>query len=106
MIVLLSYSTSLLASDYQHSSTGERDSVLISYNDLRLANSKLIELVYEKQITSKLKTKIHNDSITINNLNIKVDKVEKKNKRLKKTRNSFGIISLIAISSTIAFILK
>lgn len=77
MIVLLSCSISLLASnkDIKCSclSTGGvvvenssiKDSVLVSYNDLRLANSKLIELDYEKKINKTLRSIIVNDSIII-----------------------------------------
>ena len=39
------------------------DSVLVSYNDLRNANSKMIELKYTKEANSKLKDIISNDSI-------------------------------------------
>ena len=59
MIVLLGYSTNLYASnptDYLNLSTEEivipEDSVLISYNDLRIVNSKLIQLDYEQQINA------------------------------------------------------
>ena len=48
MIVLLSYSINLLAQNNKHFSTGELDSVRISYNDLRIVNSKLVELDYTK----------------------------------------------------------
>ena len=77
MIVLLSCSISLLASNKDikclYLSTGGvvveddcvKDSVLVSYNDLRLANSKLIELDYEKKINTTLRSIIVNDSIII-----------------------------------------
>ena len=51
MIALLSYSINLYANNYHIPSTGEvvrEDSVLISYNDLKVVNGKLIELKYEK----------------------------------------------------------
>ena len=60
MIVLLNCSMNLLANDNLHPSTGElvelEDSVQISYDDLRIVNSKLIELKYTKEINSKLST--------------------------------------------------
>lgn len=77
MIVLLCCSINLLASnmnvDYTYLSTGGvvgkntivKDSVLVSYDDLRLANSKLIELNYEKKINATLQSIIVNDSIII-----------------------------------------
>ena len=57
MIALLGYSTNLYANnqtDFLNLSMGKvfipEDSVLISYDDLRIVNSKLIQLDYEKQI--------------------------------------------------------
>lgn len=99
-------SISLLASNVQHSSTGEQDSVLIAYDDLRLVNSKLIELDYEKQINLKLRNIIRNDSIIRNNLNNNIFEVQKKNTKLKRQRNVFGIIGLVTIVSTVVFIIK
>ena len=45
MIVFLVYSINTLGNNLV-SSTGEQDSVLISYDDLRVATSKMIELDY------------------------------------------------------------
>lgn len=42
------------------------DSVMIAYDDLRIVNSKLVELDYEKQVNANLRTIITNDSIIIN----------------------------------------
>ncbi len=93
MIVLLNCSITLLANNTHltctHPSTGGvvvkdtivKDSVLISYNDLRLANSKLIELDYEKKINKSLKSIIVNDSIVIQHYkssNILLNKAYKK----------------------------
>ena len=65
MIVLLGCSINLLANntniDSFHPSTGEvvqfKDSVLISYDDLRLVNSKLIELKCFSILTNSILTK-------------------------------------------------
>lgn len=77
MIVLLSCSINSLASNKDsncsHLSTGGvvvkmssvKDSVLVSYDDLRLVNSKLIEVDYEKKINTTLRSIIVNDSIII-----------------------------------------
>lgn len=77
MIVLLGCSINLLASNRNmtcaHLPTGGvvvkdvavEDSVLVSYDDLRLANSKLVELDYEKKINTTLRSIIVNDSIII-----------------------------------------
>lgn len=85
MIVLLGCSINLLANntnvDSLYLSTGERvnpiDSVLISYDDLRLANSKLIELEYEKQINNNLRSVISNDSIVIRDYQILNERIIK-----------------------------
>lgn len=106
MTVLLSCSINLLANDIQHSSTGERDSVLIAYDDLRIVNSKLIELDYEKQINAKLRNIIKNDSIIRHNLNTNIFKVQDKNVKLTRQRNAFAIVSLLTIVSTVVFIIK
>ena len=103
MIALLSYSTNLSASNKTDStipSTGEvvsnTDSVLISYDDLRLANSKLIELNYEKQINTNLRSIISNDSIIINDYRNITEKLNKDCKKAVKHRN-------IAICAGITF---
>ena len=102
MIALLSYSTNLLANESDTiPSTGRQDSVLISYNDLRKVNSKLVELEYEKEINKKLKNIISNDSIAINSLRLRIDSDNRDNKRriseLKKERNIAGGIGIAAI---------
>ena len=111
MIALLSCSINLYANDYHISSTGEvnqEDSVLVSYNDLKVVNSKLIELKYEKETNNILKTIIRNDSLiidtlTINNIRLTSDihKLNKSNKKYKKQRNigfGVGIIGIIITS--------
>lgn len=106
-IVLLSYSINLLAkSDYNATfpSTGEvvnrNDSVLISYDDLRRANSKLIQLDYEKQINTNLRTVIKNDSIVIKNYKALNDRISKDCKKVVKQRNiAIGTGILFFISS-------
>ena len=106
MIVLLGCSINLLANntniDSFHPSTGEvvqfKDSVLISYDDLRLVNSKLIELEYEKQINNNLRSIIYNDSIVIRDYQILNERINKNCKKAIRQRN-------IAISgATVLFI--
>ena len=68
MIVLLNYSMSWCQNNSATiSSTGELtaspDSVLIAFDDLRKANTKLIELSYEKDINKNLRQIIVNDSV-------------------------------------------
>ena len=116
MIALLSYSINLYANNYHISSTGEvvqDDSVLISYNDLKIANGKLIELKYEKKTNNILRTIIRNDSLiidtlTINNLRLtsKVQTLNKANKKYKKQRNAGFSIGIVGIISTILMLIK
>ena len=116
MIALLSCSINLYANDYNISSTGEvvqEDSVLISYNDLKVVNGKLVELKYEKETNNILRTLIRNDSLiidtlTINNLRLtsEVKILNKSNKKYKKQRNvGFGI-GIVGIITTIFMLIK
>lgn len=104
MIVLLNCSINLSASNLSNndiSSTGEgatsNDSVLVAYKDLKLANSKLIQLDYEKQINNNLRNIIYNDSIIIKNYKEVNDRISKDCKKAIIQRN-------IAIGSTLIFI--
>lgn len=94
MIALLSCSINLLGSRANTiSSTGgldvvnDSDSVLVSYDDLRIVNSKLVELKYVKEINTKLYDVIHNDSIIIDTQKVQIDKANKQNNKIKKQRN-------------------
>ena len=106
MIVLLGYSINLSANstniDELHLSTGgvvqSNDSVLISYDDLRLVNSKLIELEYEKQINNNLRGVISNDSIVIRDYQILNEIINKDCKKAIHQRN-------IAIGGAVAFLI-
>ena len=116
MIALLSCSINLYANDYHISSTGEvvrEDSVLISYNDLKIVNSKLIELKYEKETNNILRTIIRNDSLVIDTLTIdnlrlttEVQTSNKLNKKYKKQRNVGFCIGIAGIIATILMLIK
>lgn len=116
MIVLLSCSINLLASNKEtccaYLSTGGvvvedtivKDSVLVSYNDLRLANSKLIELEYEKKINTSLKSIIVNDSIIIQHYKSSNALINKSYKKAIHQRNIaigggivFSIVTLLLL---------
>ena len=106
MIALLGYSTNLYASNLTNSlnlSTGEvfipEDSVLISYDDLRIVNSKLIQLDYEKQINANLRTIIKNDSIVIKDYKLLNDRISKNCKKAVRQRN-------IAIGTGVLFFIR
>lgn len=97
MIVLLGCSINCLARNNVDFSTGERDSTYISYNDLCIVNSKLIELDYTKQINNKLKTIIYNDSIVINEYKVMNNSLVKSNNKLKRKSKIGFITALVAI---------
>lgn len=112
MIVLLGYSTNLYASnqtEFLNLSTGDvfipEDSVLISYNDLRIVNSKLIQLDYEKQINANLRTIIKNDSIVIKDYKLLNDRISKNCKKAVRQRNiAIGTGVLFFISSILLLV--
>lgn len=113
MIVLLGCSINLSANntdvDSLHISTGERvqpkDSVLISYDDLRIANSKLIELNYEKQINNTLRCVIANDSIIIRDYQVLNERINKDYKKAIRQRNiAIGGITAFLITTIILLV--
>ena len=112
MIALLGYSTNLYANNQVDSlnlSTGEvfipEDSVLISYDDLRIVNSKLIQLDYEKQINANLRTIIKNDSIVIKDYKLLNDRISKNCKKVVRQRNiAIGTGVLFFISSILLLV--
>lgn len=115
MIVLLGYSINLSANntyiDNLHPSTGEvvqsKDSVLISYDDLRLANSKLIELDYERQINNNLRCVIVNDSIIIRDYQVLNERINKDYKKVIRQRNiAFGGAAFLFLTTIITLLVK
>lgn len=116
MIVLSNYSMSYCMNNEECviSSTGRQvqssDSTLISFNDLRLVNSKLIELKYEKEINNDLLDIIKNDSIILLNTKQTYEK-ELNNSKLeikqqKKEKNIYKGVSIITALLLILSILK
>ena len=97
MIALLSCFTSSYANNDYSLLRGSNDSTLISYNDLRLVNSKLIELEYTKQKNIKLNNIIYNDSILISNYKVMNNSLIKTNNKLKTKNKISFITALIAI---------
>lgn len=115
MIVLLGCSIDLLANntdvDSLHPSTGEvvqpKDSVLISYDDLRLVNSKLIELKYEKQINNNLRNIVYNDSIIIKDYKVLNERISKNCKKVIRQRNiAFGGTVVLFITTILTLFMK
>ena len=114
MIVLLNCSINLFANNDNkdlHSSTGElvqsNDSVLISYNDLRIVNSKLIELEYEKAINGTYRNIIKNDSIIIKDYTELNTRLNQDCKKAIKQRNiAIGSGVFVTILATILLLVK
>lgn len=114
MIVLLNCSINLFANESEintnNPSTGEvidvGDSVQISYDDLRIVNSKLIELKYEKQINTNLKQIIHNDSIVIKDYKQLNEHINKDCKKAVVQRNVCFGVAIVGIICSIILIVK
>ena len=99
-IVLLNCSTSWCQSNqYDISSTGEftanKDSVLISFNDLRKVNAKMIELKYEKEINDSLRVIVANDDIIIREYKYNNNALQSKIKQEVKRRKIASWTGLI-----------
>lgn len=113
MIVLCPYSTSWSKRNKKVFepdtllSTGERDSALIALDDLRIVNSKLIELKYEKEINTNLKAIVYNDSLAIDNLTRRLRYSDYNHsvaiRRIKRQRNAaigggLGLVGLLILA--------
>lgn len=80
---------------------------MISYDDLRTVNSKLIELDYEKQINANLRNVIANDSIIIKDYKELNTKLNNDCKRYIRQRNLvIGGGVLVTILGTILLLVK
>ena len=107
MIVLLSCSTSWCQNNASIPFTGvvEQGDTLIEVpiSTIKIANSKMIELKYEKQINQNLKEVVLNDSIIIKGLENNVAVEKQKTKKAKTQRNvaggaGIGLLILLIIS--------
>lgn len=102
MIVLLSCSINSLGNSNVdvHPSTGvvnPNDSVLISYDDLRIANSKMIELEYEKEKNVLLKNALAIDSILLETQNQVIHETQYYRDKAIKQRNISTAITGVSI---------
>ena len=100
-----------MANDADNFPTGEvveqTDSVMIAYNDLRIVNSKLVELDYEKQINANLRQVIANNSIIINDYNATNTRLNQDCKKYIRQRNiAIGGGIFITILGTILLLVK
>lgn len=85
-------------------STGELcDSVKIAIDDLRKANTKLIQLQYEKDINKNLREIIVNDSILAEQAKQRYILLDRSCKKIKRQRN-IGVG--VAIGSILLFIIS
>ena len=106
MIVLLSCSTSWCQNDNATiSSTGELtaspDSVLISFDDLRKANAKMVELKYQKEINDSLRSIIKNDDTIIREYSSNINALKKQVLQVKRQRNlavGGGLLATISLA--------
>lgn len=91
IVLLLNCGTSWCVNDSTFFYGGASDSVFISYDDLRIANSKMVELKYEKELNTTLYGIIYNDSIIIDEyekvIKYNTDECNKNKKKLKRQRN-------------------
>lgn len=104
MIVLLSYSINLSSKVYIPFTGGlEHDSIKVAIDDLRKANTKLIELSYEKDINKNLRQIIRNDSILAEQTRQRYILLDRSCKKVTKQRNiaccgAAGAIILLILS--------
>lgn len=100
MIVLLSCSINSLSKVYIPFTGGlEHDSVKVAIDDLRKANTKLIELSYEKDINKNLRQIVRNDSVLAEQARQRYILLDRSCKQIKKQRN------IAYYSSGVAFVL-
>ena len=101
MIVLLNYSNSWSENSIISSTGGVPDSVLVAVDDLRVANAKMVELKYEKEINADLRQIVKNDSIVIVALREDNTAIAAQAKKYKKQRNivggASGILAIILL---------
>ena len=104
MIVLLSYSINSSSKVYMSFTGGlEHDSIKVAIDDLRKANTKLIELSYEKDINKNLRQIIVNDSVLAEQARQRYILLDRSCKKVTKQRNvaccsAAGAIILLILS--------
>ena len=106
MIVLLSYSINSSSKVNIPFTWGiEHDSIKVAIDDLRKANTKLIELSYEKDINKNLRQIIKNDSVLAEQARQRYILLDRSCKQIKKQRNiaycSAGATIMLLILSLI-----
>lgn len=102
LIVVLLYCENLLAQNNQISSTGERDSICFTVDEIREVNAKLIEAKYIKEENDKLNQIVANDDKIIANYTSLTTDLTNKYNKIKAERN---IVTGSTIVLLIAFII-
>lgn len=106
MIALLSCSKCWCQSDTTQSLLRGGDSVLISYSDLRIANTKMMQLKFANEKIDKLNNIVKLDSCEISALKNNLAISNTNNNKLRKQRNILGGVSLAGIITTIILLVK
>lgn len=83
------------------SSTGEVDSISISYDDVITINKKLIELDYNIQLLDEYEILMIEDSILIDKYKDKVTNLNNKNNKLKRNNKTLIAVSIGSILAAI-----
>lgn len=83
-------------------------SIPISY--IKIANSKMVELKYEKEINKSLRQVISNDSLIIDGINTELDNCLRESdikvRQIKKERNIFIGTTIASVIVTILLLVK
>lgn len=85
--------------------TSNTDSVLISYDDLRKVNAKMVKLKYEEEINDSLRSIIKNDNIIIREQDIRYYNVKEQLVRSEKRSRTKGWAAVIAAVSLVISII-
>lgn len=83
------------------SSTGEVDSISISYDDVITINKKLIELDYNIQLLDEYEILMIEDSLLIDKYKNKVTNLNNKNNKLKRNNKTLIAVSIGSILAAI-----
>lgn len=109
MIVVLNCSTSWSKNNIARSFTGDGESndtlVTVPISAIKIANAKMVELKYEKEINTKLRTIIANDSLIQAGLNNEIQFIkEDNNKKLSKIKKQRNIFIGTTIGASLLFL--
>ena len=102
MIALLSYSINSSSKVYIPFTGGlEQDSIKVAIDDLRKANTKLIELSYEKDINKNLRQIVRNDSVLAEQARQRYILLDRSCKKVTRQRN----VAYCGVGATIVLLI-